>query len=167
MTALNDELIARTANPLDIIEQFVADNEWPCDRQGEDELTVGVSGHWSDYHLWFSWREEVSALLFACAFEMKVPNDRQKSLHTLMVMLNERMTLGHFDLWTKEGVLLFRQTLLLRGSRGPSREQVEDLIEIGLSECERYYPAIQFVLWGGKAPGEAIEAAILETVGEA
>ncbi|MGH6959444.1 MAG: YbjN domain-containing protein, partial [Dongiaceae bacterium] len=35
------------------------------------------------------------------------------------------------------------------------------------SECERFFPAFQFVLWGGKSPEEALAAAMLETVGEA
>ena len=40
-------------------------------------------------------------------------------------------------------------------------------MEIALNECERFYPAFQFVLWGGKEPQEAILAAMLETEGEA
>ena len=48
-----------------------------------------------------------------------------------------------------------------------SVEQLEDLVDISLNECERFYPAFQFVVWGGKKPAEAIEAAILETCGEA
>jgi hypothetical protein len=46
-------------------------------------------------------------------------------------------------------------------------EQLEDLMEAALCECERYYPAFQFVIWGGKKPEEAMQAAMLETVGEA
>ncbi len=62
---------------------------------------------------------------------------------------------------------MFRQTILLRGIRCASVEQIEDLVEIALNECERFYPAFQFVLWGGKEPQEAILAAMLETEGEA
>ena len=42
-----------------------------------------------------------------------------------------------------------------------------DLMQASLAECERYYPAFQFVLWGGKSPEEAIAASILDTQGEA
>ena len=45
--------------------------------------------------------------------------------------------------------------------------QIERLIEIAISECERYYPAFQFVLWGGKSADEAVAAAMFETMGEA
>ena len=39
--------------------------------------------------------------------------------------------------------------------------------EAALEECERFYPVFQFVLWGGKSPGEAIAAALIDTHGEA
>ena len=156
-----------SVNPLDRIEEFVADNHWSWSREGEDELTVGVGGNWCDYNMWFSWRAELSALIFCCAFEVRVPATIQPALHKLLVLLNERLMLGHFDLWGAEGMLLFRQALLLRGSDGATPEQVEDLIEIALNECERYFPAVQFVVWGGKSPEDAIAASLLDTVGEA
>ena len=46
-------------------------------------------------------------------------------------------------------------------------QQFEDVVDIAFSECERFFPAFQFVLWGGKSPEEALAAAMLETVGEA
>jgi hypothetical protein len=56
---------------------------------------------------------------------------------------------------------------LMRGMPGASVEQLEDLLEIALTECERFYPAFQYVVWGGKTPTEAMDAALLTTVGEA
>ena len=57
--------------------------------------------------------------------------------------------------------------VLLRGAPGASAESLEDMIDIAITECERFYPAFQFVLWGGKSPAEALQAAMLECVGEA
>jgi hypothetical protein len=57
--------------------------------------------------------------------------------------------------------------MLLRGARGASAESLEDMMDIAITECERFYPAFQFVLWGGKSPAEALEAAMLDCVGEA
>ncbi len=68
---------------------------------------------------------------------------------------------------TEEGVPMFRHAVLLRGLDGASMEQIEDLVDIALSECERFYPAFQFVIWGGKSAQDAISAALLDTVGEA
>jgi hypothetical protein len=167
MTMLLPASETTPANPLDLVEQIVTDHEWPFDRQGDDELMVGVAGKWSDYQLWFSWRADYGALQFSCAFDLKVSESRRRDLHSLIVLLNEKLWLGHFDLWQGDGLLVFRHALLLRGGFGPTTEQIEDLVEIALSECERFYPAFQFAMWGGKSPREAIEAAMLETQGEA
>jgi hypothetical protein len=56
---------------------------------------------------------------------------------------------------------------LLRGAFGTSVEQIEDLVEISLSECERFFPAFQLVVWGGKSAEEAIAAAMIDPIGEA
>jgi hypothetical protein len=36
-----------------------------------------------------------------------------------------------------------------------------------IKERNRYFPVFQFVIWAGKSPSDAIEAAMLETVGNA
>ena len=36
-----------------------------------------------------------------------------------------------------------------------------------VTECERFYPALQLVVWGGQSSAEALAAAMMETVGEA
>jgi hypothetical protein len=41
------------------------------------------------------------------------------------------------------------------------------MVDIAITECERFFPAFQFVLWGGKKPAEALAAAMLECAGEA
>ena len=66
-----------------------------------------------------------------------------------------------------DGMPVFRHAVLLRGAQGASAESLEDMIDIALTECERFFPAFQFVLWGGKSPAEALAAAMLDCVGEA
>lgn len=155
------------AHPLDLVEQIVSEQDWPIQRHGADELTTVVGGSSDEYHLWFSWREDLGALQFSCAFGMRLPPPRLPALHSLLALLNAKVPIGHFDVWHDDGVICFRYALLVRGGSGISSSQIEDLIEIGIGECERSYPAFQFVVWGGKSPEESIAAALMETVGEA
>jgi len=62
---------------------------------------------------------------------------------------------------------VFRHSVLLRGSPSASAESLEDMVDIAITECERFFPAFQFVLWGGKSPAEALAASMLDCVGEA
>ena len=92
---------------------------------------------------------------------------RQAPVYELLAAVNERLWLGHFDLGSDEEMPMFRHTVPLRGLSGASVEQLEDLVDSAFTECERFYPAFQFVIWGGKGAHEAIAAALFETVGEA
>ena len=66
-------------------------------------------------------------------------------------------------------MLLFRHAAIIdqAAETGLTSDAAATLIEAAIDECERFYPVFQFVLWGGKAPGEAIAAALIETHGEA
>jgi hypothetical protein len=165
VVAVRDE--ARQVNPLDLVEQIVAANDWPFDRRSDEEMAVEVPGRWCDYSLYFAWREDVGALHFTCAFDMRIPDAKRSNIHELLIHMNEKMWLGHFGLWVEEGVPMFRHAMLMRGLHEAGIEMLEDLVDVALAECERFYPAFQFVVWGGKGAAEALEAALIETVGEA
>ncbi|MBL8837843.1 MAG: YbjN domain-containing protein [Alphaproteobacteria bacterium] len=154
-------------NPVDLIEEIATANEWPFERGGDDELVAQLHGRWDEYRVHFAWNSEISALQFTCALDFKVPNHRRGSVLELVALANERMWLGHFDLTSDEGVAMFRHAVPLRGARGMTVEQVEDMIEVALTECERFFPAFQYVIWGGKDPTEAVAAACIDPVGEA
>ncbi len=167
MTVLSLETTVGSANPIDLVEEIVQANEWPHDRASDEEMMVEISGRWCDYRLLFIWQRELSAMHFSCAFEMKVPRARRAAVFELLAAVNERLWLGHFDLAADDNSPAFRQGLLLRGAFGASVEQIEDLVEISLSECERFFPAFQLVVWGGKSAEEAIAAAMIDPIGEA
>jgi hypothetical protein len=167
VTALNPETRQAQRNPLDVVEKLAVANDWPFHRQSEEELAAEVSGQWCHYKLWFAWHSEMGLLQLSCALDMKVPDRRRAAVYPLLAMANEKLWLGHFDLWPEEGVPVFRHAILFREGTRASGELIEDLVDIAVGECERFYPAFQFVVWGGKEPAEALTAALLETEGEA
>ncbi|HVZ08995.1 YbjN domain-containing protein [Rhodopila sp.] len=155
------------ANPLDIMEQIIAANEWEFDRRSESEMAAEAPGNWCDYGLYFNWSHEISVMHFTCAFDMKVPEKQRAALYELLALANEKLWLGHFGLETDDGMPVYRHAVLLRGAPGASTESLEDMVDIALTECERFFPAFQFVLWGGKTPQQALAAAMLDCQGEA
>lgn len=159
--------IERHANPVDVIENVAALEDWSFERSGDDEITISVTGRWSDYHVSFSWMEDVEALHLACAFDLRVPEPRRTEITRLLAMVNEQMWLGHFDLWSQEGVVMYRHALLLAGGVEPSSRQVEAMLSAAIEACDRHYQAFQFVVWAGKTAREALDGALFETAGEA
>jgi hypothetical protein len=167
MTIALEQAQDSIAHPLDVLEELVASNDWPFDRPSEDELVAEIQGRWCDYRLYFLWRDDVQALHFTAAFDTKVPQTRRREVNDLLAALNEKLWLGHFDVNPEDGMPMFRHTMPLRGQRGVGTEQLEDIVDTAVTECERFFPAFQMVVWGGKSAAEALEAALFETVGEA
>ena len=155
------------ANPLDVVEQIASANDWHFDRRNDAEMAIQAPGKWCDYGLYFSWSGEISAMHFTCTFDLKVPEKARGALYELLALANEKLWIGHFGMDSDDGMPVFRHSVLLRGAPGASSESLEDMVDIAITECERFYPAFQFVLWGGKKPTEALAAAMLECVGEA
>ncbi|MDX1484537.1 MAG: YbjN domain-containing protein [Alphaproteobacteria bacterium] len=155
------------AHPIDLVEQIVGANAWSHQRLGDDELAVEVAGRWCDYRLFFAWHREAAAIHFSLALDMRVPRARMAEIGGLLAMINEKLWLGHFDLWSDDGLPMFRYAMLLRGTAGPSAAQIEELLDIAMSESDRFYPAFQFVIWGGKSAAEAVACALIDPAGEA
>ena len=154
-------------NPLDVVERLASVNDWSFERASEDEITILVTGRWTDYQLSYTWMDDIEALHLACAFDLKAPDRRRGDVLQLLALVNEQMFVGHFDLWRQEGVIVFRHALLLAGGAGIGEGQCEALLSTAVEACERYYQAFQFLVWAGKSPREALDAIILETAGEA
>ena len=154
-------------NPLDVVERIASINDWSFERAGEDEITMLVGGRWSDYQVSFTWMYDIEALHLACAFDLKVPERRRSEVQQLIAMINEQLWVGHFDLWTADGMVMFRHSLVLAGGVDATSQQCQALLASALESCEGYFPAFQFVVWAGKSAREAIEAAMFETSGEA
>jgi hypothetical protein len=156
----------RINNPLDLVEHIAGKHGWVMDRAGEDELTLTVSGQWTDYHMSLNWRGDLETLHMACAFDAKIPENRLSEVYRLVAQINEQLWLGHFDVWLHEGLIMYRHGLMLNGALATDG-QCEALFKMALEACERYFQAFQFVVWAGKESREALASSMFETEGRA
>jgi hypothetical protein len=154
--------------PIEVLEAYFEARGWPCERTGDGEIVASAPGSWAQYELRGVWRPEDQVLQFLAFPDVKVSADKRSAMYETLGLVNEQLWLGHFELWSSSGLIVFRYAALVDGGDdGLSFEQAESLSEAALEECERFYPVFQFVLWGGKSPTEAIQAALIETAGEA
>lgn len=160
------------AAPIDMLEAYYAAHGWESERH-DDEIVATVKGSWTTYELRALWREDDSVLQFLAFPDIKVADERRAAIYETLGLVNEQLWIGHFELWSSSGIVLFRHAAMIdSGSDGEGEGTMtlagaELLVESAIEECERFYPVFQFVLWGGKSPGEAIAAALIETAGEA
>ena len=157
----------RAEHPVDVVERLASLRDWSFDRDDEDEISISVDGESASYNVAFTWLSDLEALHVGCAFDLKVPERRRVEIQTLVAMINEQLWIGHFDLWNKESVVMFRHALLMAGGADPDGRQCEAILKMAITACDRYFQAFQFVLWAGKSAREALDGAMFETQGEA
>ena len=158
---------ADDAAPVEMLAQLFEANGWPCEFVNDDEISGEIQGSWATYQVRCIWRAEDHVLQLLCLPEIRVPDAKRKAAYELLAMVNEQLWLGHFDVWSNGGVLLYRHGLMLGDEGLLSLSQAQTAVEAAVEECDRFYPAFQFVLWGDKSPQDALASAMVDAAGEA
>ncbi|MEO5351242.1 MAG: YbjN domain-containing protein [Magnetococcus sp. YQC-3] len=157
---------ARDDNPVGLVEEYIINQDWNAERSSEHELWAELPSQWGNQRLWVVFHEDTGFLQFNCYLNLKIPARQTAPAAQTITLMNERVWLGHFEIWSEEQVPVFRVVLPLR-KVALHETQLEDVMTAIQDETERFFPAIQWVVWGGKTPEESIAAAIVETEGEA
>ena len=132
-----------------------------------EEILGEIQGSWSKYQLRGIWRREDRVLQLLSLPDIRVSREKLAEAYELLALVNEQLWLGHFDIWSQGNVLVYRHALMLGDDGLLSLDQAQTLVEIAIDECDRFYPAFQFVLWGDKSPRDALDSAMVDAAGEA
>lgn len=155
-----------TGETLDSIEAVLVSQNRPFERL-EQEIHFSASTSYTEMHGHFSIRDDKTSCALSYIFEQKVPNGRRADVHALICILNETMWLGHYEINSLEENIVWRHTISLIGRQEPEPQELAAIMAAGAEACERFYPAFNFLLWAGKSPQQAAQAALFETLGEA
>src|ERR1043165_6495429 len=109
------EFTERQSHPVDTVERLAAMHDWSFERAGVDELSISVQGRWTDYHVSFTWMDDIEALHLACAFDLNLPDPRRAEVLWLIALITAQLWVDHFDMWAKHGSGMLRHALLLAG----------------------------------------------------
>jgi hypothetical protein len=155
--------------PIDILQDWFDAHGWSHERIGDEEIVAATQGSWGQYELRGVWRDDDRVLQFLAFPDITIARPQYAAIYETIGLINEQLWLGHFELWSGNGSIVFRHAALIESEDGSmlSPEQADALIDAAAGELDRFYPVFQFVLWGGKSPSEAIAAAMVETHGEA
>lgn len=156
----------RPYNPLDHVEDVLNAHDWSFHRVTSDELIVQVTGKSCDYRLFFIWQDDMQALQFCCQYDVIVADDQYDKAAQSLMTINENLWMGHFDLPKETGTPSFRQTCLMRGANDNIQDQISDLVDISLVQCERYYHVFHLLTHPAKADDQSLALALMDTAGE-
>ena len=167
MGAVGTIEIGNDAAPVDMLAALFEAHGWPFEHTGEDEILGEIKGSWTTYQLRAVWRRDDHVLQLLCLPEVRVPKEKRDAVVELLALVNEQLWLGHFDIWSNGGMVLYRHGLMLGDDGLLSLAQAKTAVEAAVEECDRFYPAFQFALWGDKPPAEALANALVDAAGEA
>ena len=154
-------------DPIELVTRFVVTHDWLLQSRGENTVLVEVPGKWCDYQLAVVWRHDEAAMQVSCRIDLQTDPMRYGEMALLANLLNKQIFIGHLGLDITTGELEMRHTLALRGAGGATPEQIEDVVDILLGECEHCYPAIYQVANHDVLATDAAEIAMFTTEGEA
>jgi hypothetical protein len=155
-------------DPLDTVEVVIAgDDRFMCQRAEDGDVHFSFKCSWGEIVGYFSYRQELPALLFTLGFDIQAPKTRLNEAVRLAGMINENLWLGHFDVWSDDGTIIFRHAMPMIGRDEISVGEVQAMLAAALDAADRFQPAFQFLILGSMAAEDASRAALFETCGEA
>lgn len=153
--------------PVDVLASLFDARGWAYEYVSDDEILGEIQGSWASYQVRAIWRGDDNVLQLLCLPDIRVGEGKRAGVYELLALINEQLWLGHFDIWSSGGVLLYRHGLMLGDDGLLTLLQAQTAIEAAIDECDRFYPAFQFTLWGDKSPAEALASALVDAAGEA
>ena len=165
--ALTEHFYEEEIHPIDIVEHIAEHHEWDFDRIADDQIAVSVEGQWRTYSITLAWSGFDETLRLICTFEMQPPKEKQGALFEVLNSINDQCWAGAFTFWQDHSLMVYRYGLVLSGGQVASPEQIDTLISSAVSSAERYYPALQLVVYGDQSPKQALQVAIAEAYGRA
>lgn len=164
---LDDEVEA-TVDPMDSVEEVIASDErFQAERAEDGDVHFSFKCSWGETVGYFSHRSELPAVLFTLGFDIQAPKSRYAEAARLAALINENLWLGHFDVWSDDGTIIFRHAMPMIGREEVSIGEIQAMLAAGLDAAERFQPAFHFVILGGMNAEDAAQAALFEVSGEA
>ena len=165
--ALTEHFYEEEIHPIDIVEHIAEHHEWDFDRIADDQIAMSVEGQWRTDSITLAWSGFDETLRLICTFEMQPPKEKQGALFEVLNSINDQCWAGAFTFWQDHSLMVYRYGLVLSGGQVASPEQIDTLISSAVSSAERYYPALQLVVYGDQSPKQALQVAIAEAYGRA
>jgi hypothetical protein len=98
---------------------------------------------------------------------MRAPQGRRADAARLAGLINENLWLGHFDVWSDDGSIIFRHSLPMNGREEVTAGEVQALLSAAHDAAHRYRSAFHYLLKTDVTPEEAATAALFEIAGQA
>ncbi len=125
---------------------------------GHQAVEMGAAGEHGNYRLIAVVERDHPIVRFLTFVEGKVPEPRRKEVMEFLTRANYGLLLGNFEFDVNDGEVRFKCSADLEEA-DLTHAQFENLLLIGLSVMDRYFPGLQRVIQGTSDAAAAIAEA--------
>ena len=81
--------------------------------------------------------------------------------------LGTKINLGYFHYCSKLDTVFFKYQVSVKGFDFLTEEQIDDILNVVIKECDKYFPAFYLFFFKKQDPKYALSASLIETNGQA
>lgn len=154
-------------DPIELVARFVVQQDWFLKQTHADGVVVDVPGQWGQYQLRVDWQGDLQVLCVHVMLDLLFDNVPEARLETLLSSLNDHLFLGHFRQSSDKRQVQLYYVLPLRGAGGATPEQIEDVVDILLGQCEQAAPAFAQLVFNPDRPASSAGLIMAPVAGKA
>ena len=154
-------------NPIDYIEEQIYKLDADLFRDSPNHLTLNYRGQWRNYDVVFFWDEQNEIISVSSHFDITKKAKINKNIYSLVSIVNEKINLGYFHYCSKLDTVFFKYHVSIKGFDYLTEEQIDDILNVVIKECDKYFPAFYLYFLKKQDPKFALTASLIETNGEA
>jgi hypothetical protein len=140
-----------------IIEYF-EEEDWPLNHVNEENRTAitYIRAENATYRVFVWLYYKSKTLNLAWYFPSSVPSSRRHLIIDLLNRLNSQVFMGKFVMDREDGVLSFRISVNVTGTRF-SMTQFDSFMNSGVWTADEYYPKFMYLIYGDRTVDEVLE----------
>ena len=154
-------------DPIELVARFVIKQDWFLKQTHTNGVVVEVPGQWGQYQLRVEWQEDLQVLCVYVTFDLLFDDVPAVRLRTLLFELNNHLFIGHFRLSSDKRQVQLYYALTLRGAGGATPEQIEDVVDILLGQCEQAAPAFAQLVFAPERQASSAGLIMVPVAGQA
>jgi hypothetical protein len=150
-----------------LIAHVLDDVGVPFEIDHDGAVRAVCEGLWHSFDIWFVINPEVEALHVCACLRSSISGDETVRMRDIVARVNERLWLGHCELWSSPSEVVWRYTLPNPGNGEYASEQIVAILQGARDAADRFAPICEFVFCRGQSPEDAIDSPLFETMGQA
>jgi len=140
------------------VKSFFKQEATKFEQMSDDGMfEIGFAGQNGCFLSYVAVDEEERTILVETVAPVEVLRSKRLRAAELIARINRPLLIGNFDLNMDTGLISYKTSIIL-GNSNPHNDLVEHLLFANWSAMDKYFPAVNMVIFADVSPKRAVEA---------